>query len=77
MFTVDLTFGAVLYTVIGVLVIAGLWVWSDRRDRALYDATRRRTTFHCLKCDRVYTSARDHDLCRCPGCGHENSRLKF
>lgn len=77
MFTLDLSLATTLYTGLGVLVIAGLWVWADRRDRQFYDRTRRRTTFHCIKCDRVYTSAESHEVCRCPACGHENERLKF
>lgn len=77
MFSVDLTFATVLYTGGGVLVIAGLWLWFDRRDRAFYDATRKRSTYHCIKCDRVYTSTEPGEVSRCPACGHENSHLKF
>lgn len=77
MFKIDLTVGAMIYTGFGILVIAGLAIWADRRDRAFYDSTRRRTTFHCLKCNRVYTSAESHEVCKCPVCGHENPRLKF
>lgn len=77
MFTVDLSFATVLYTGAGLLVIAGLWFWFDRRDRAFYDSTRKRITFHCIKCDRTYTSTGPGDVSRCPGCGHENTRLKF
>ena len=77
MFKVDLTLATLIYTGLGTLVIAGLAMWADRRDRTFYDATRRRTTFHCIKCDRVYTSAKDHEVSPCPSCGHENTRLKF
>ncbi|HUG09540.1 MAG TPA: hydrogenase nickel incorporation protein HypA [Opitutaceae bacterium] len=77
MFTVDLTIATVVYTGLGFLTVAVLWVWSDRRDRQFYDATRRRTTFHCIKCTRVYTSTESREVSRCPVCGHENTRLKF
>jgi hypothetical protein len=77
MFTVDLSIATVAYAGLGVLTIAILWVWSERRDRLFYDSTRRRTTFHCIKCNRVYTSTESHEASRCPACGQENSRLKF
>ena len=77
MFPVEITFGFVLYALIGVLLIAGLWWFYDRRDRQYYDRTRRLTTFHCLKCHHVYTSTERRDLCACPRCGHENARLHF
>jgi hypothetical protein len=77
MFPLDLSLATALYVGLGALAIAILWFWGDRRDRQFYDQTRRRTTFHCIKCDRVYTSAESREVCRCPACGHENARLKF
>ena len=55
----------------------GLWLYYDRRDRRFYDATRHRTTFHCLKCGEVYTSAGAGEVASCPRCGHSNPRLRF
>lgn len=77
MFAVEITFGVVLYPLIGVLLIAGLWWFYDRRDRKFYDRTRRRTTFHCLKCQHVYTSTDRHEIDECPRCRHPNARLHF
>ncbi len=61
----------------GLVLLLVLWGYYDRRDRRLYDATRRKTTFHCLKCSHVYTSAGAPELCPCPRCGHPNPRLRF
>lgn len=77
MFSVELTFGVVLYPLIGVLLVCTLWWFYDRRDQRYYDRTRRRSTFHCLKCQHVYTSTAREDLANCPRCGHPNSRLHF
>jgi uncharacterized paraquat-inducible protein A len=77
MFDVDLSLAFVLYPVIGLVAVAGLWLYFDRRDRQFFDRTRRKTTFHCLKCDHVYSHAGPGELCPCPRCGHENPRLHF
>ncbi|HLP02531.1 MAG TPA: hydrogenase nickel incorporation protein HypA [Opitutaceae bacterium] len=77
MFSTDITIALVLAVAGGIALLVGLWVYYDRRDRRLYDGTRRKTTFHCLKCGHVYTSAERHELCACPRCGHENPRLHF
>ena len=61
----------------GLVLLLALWGYYDRRDRQLYDATRRKTTFHCLKCSHVYTSVGSQDLCPCPRCGHPNPRMQF
>jgi hypothetical protein len=76
-FSVDLNLIAVLYAGAGLVVVAVAWLYFDRRDRQFFDLTRRRTTFHCLKCGHVYAQARADDVCPCPRCGHENPRLHF
>lgn len=73
----DFTFQIVLY---GLLVPGGfgfLWLYYDRRDQALYAAERRKITFHCIRCDQLYTEKAGIDLAACPKCGHTNTRLKF
>ncbi len=77
MLPTDLTVALLLAVAGGIGLLVGLWAYYDRRDRRLYDATRRKTTFHCLKCSHVYTSAERHETCPCPRCGHENPRLHF
>jgi hypothetical protein len=64
----------------GLLVLGGfgfLWLYYDRRDRSLYDSGRRKITFHCIRCDQLYTEKTGTELAPCPKCGHVNSRLKF
>ena len=71
------TFDIIFY---GLMVLGGfsfLWVYYDRRDRAYYDTERRRITFHCIRCDHLYTEKRGTDMAPCPKCSHVNTRLKF
>lgn len=73
----DLTFAVVVYCVLVAALFLGLWLYYDRRDHARFEQERRRTVFHCIRCDRIYEARAGTELCRCPACGHENSRLKF
>lgn len=61
--------------VLGPFVV--LWIYSDRRDRNFYDRQRRKITFHCVRCDQLYTEKAGIELADCPKCGHRNVRLKF
>ena len=72
-YTLDiLIYGSVLVAVFGFL-----WVYYDRRDRGFYEEQRRRITFHCIRCDHLYTGATKAETVACPKCGHQNVRLKF
>ena len=73
----DLTTAAVLYCVIVAAVIVGLWLWYDRRDHRRFEAERRKTTFHCIRCDALDSAPAGTELCHCQKCGRENARLKF
>ncbi|PTX92439.1 hydrogenase nickel incorporation protein HypA [Opitutus sp. ER46] len=73
----DLTIGAVVYCVLTAVVFLGLWLWYDRRDHRRFELERRKTTFHCIRCDALYSAPTGTELCRCPHCGHENGRLRF
>lgn len=68
---------AVIYCALVAVAFLGLWLWYDRRDHARFEGQRRRTTFHCIRCDRLYTTPGRAELARCPRCGHENARLQF
>lgn len=68
---------AAAYCAIVGAIFLGLWLYHDRRDHQRFERERRRTTFHCIKCDRLYTSAEGTDLAPCPRCGHENARLRY
>ena len=73
----DYTLDVVLYGLLVLGVFGFLWVYYDRRDRAYYDALRRKITFHCIRCDRLYTEKKGTETAPCPQCGHVNLRLKF
>ena len=73
----DFTLDVLLYGVPVLGLFAFLWVYYDRRDRALYDAERIKITFHCIRCDHLYTEKVGTATAACPKCGHVNPRLKF
>ena len=73
----DFTLDVVLYGLLVLGVFGFLWFYYDRRDRALYDHKRRKITFHCIRCDHLYTEKAGTDTAKCPKCGHPNTRLKF
>jgi rRNA maturation endonuclease Nob1 len=74
---IELSTAAALYCVLVAAVFLSLWLSYDRRDHRLYDRERRKTTFHCIRCDRLYTAPEGTELQRCPRCGYENARLRF
>jgi hypothetical protein len=73
----DFSTAVFAYSVGVAALFMGLWLFYDRRDHLRYDKQRRQTTFHCIRCDRIYTSPDGTELCKCPRCGHENARLRF
>jgi ribosomal protein L37AE/L43A len=73
----DFTLAAALYGLVVLGAFGFLWFYYDRRDRAFYDAQRRKITFHCIRCNTLYTERPGADLMPCPRCGHPNTRLKF
>ena len=68
--------GAVFCTVVG-LTFLGIWLFYDRRDHERFERERRKATFLCIRCDRLYTAPGGPELRLCPRCGHENTRLRF
>ena len=73
----DLPVAAVVYCTLLAVVFLGLWLWYDRRDHQTFEQERRKATFHCIRCDRLYTAPVGTALARCPDCAYENTRLKF
>jgi hypothetical protein len=73
----ELPTAAAVYCALVGIVFVGTWLYYDRRDHASFERERRRTTFHCIRCDRLYTAPAGAELYPCPRCGHENSRLRF
>lgn len=73
----DLTTAAVVYCVLTAVAFVGLWLWYDRRDHRRFEQERRKTTFHCIRCDTVYSAPAGEEIRACPKCNHSNARLKF
>ncbi|MFM1851640.1 MAG: hypothetical protein RIS54_1324 [Verrucomicrobiota bacterium] len=68
---------AVIYCAVTGVFFLVLWLYYDRRDHARFERERRRTVFHCIRCDRIYEAPAGTEPCRCPRCDHENARLRF
>lgn len=73
----DLTTATVSYCIVVAGLFVGLWLWYDRRDHRRFDLERRKNTFHCIRCDALYTGSAGGDLAKCPQCGHDNARVRF
>ena len=73
----ELTTAAVILCTLVAIVFLSLWLWYDRRDHRTFEQERRKTTFHCIRCDELYTAPVGGEVAKCPRCGHENTRLKF
>ncbi len=73
----DFTIAAVIYCVLVAAIFLGLWRYYDHRDHRRFEIERRKTTFHCIRCDALYMAPAGTALCKCPRCGHENTRLRF
>lgn len=73
----DLTLGAVFFCVAAGIFFLVLWLYYDRRDHELFEKERRKTSFHCIRCDHLYAAKTGTEECECPRCGHRNLRLKY
>jgi uncharacterized paraquat-inducible protein A len=67
----------ILYVGVGMLVIFGLWLYYDLRDRNRHSAERDKVIFHCIKCSQIYTAPEKTEEAECPKCGFTNGRLRF
>ncbi len=73
----ELPVAAVVYCVLVAALFLSLWLFYDHRDHKRFEEERRRSTFHCIRCDTLYPGPSGAQLAKCPKCGHENSRLRF
>ncbi len=73
----EFTTATVIYCALVAVLFVGLWLYYDRRDHQRFELERRKTTFHCVRCDALYSAPDGTELCRCPKCSHENVRLRF
>jgi len=68
-------FSAVISAVL--LLVGAVSLLVSRRQKKAYEFLAKTETFHCLRCDSVYTAPAGSDSVECPKCGYKNSRLKF
>ena len=73
----ELSTATAIYCALVAVAFWGLWSYYDRRDQRRFELERRKTVFHCIRCDALYTAPTGTELSKCPKCGHENSRLRF
>lgn len=73
----SLTTPAALYIWSAVLVVLALYLYYDHRNGRRFARNRRKSAYHCVKCDHLYAANRDDALHPCPRCGHPNGRLKY
>ena len=72
-----LTLAVVVYCLLVAAIFLGLWLYYDRREHARFELERRKATFHCIRCDALYSAPGGTELAKCPRCAHENTRLRF
>jgi hypothetical protein len=65
------------FLILGMLFFLLASIYYDRRDRRLYDDTRRQHVHHCVKCGKTYTSSESGAAVACPACLFKNSALRF
>jgi hypothetical protein len=73
----DISTAAAVFCLLVAVVFLSLWMYYDRRDYALFEHARRKTTFCCIRCHHLYAATGEPQLCKCPKCGHENAKLRF
>lgn len=74
---IDISVFVMMYLTTGFAVVLGLWVYYDVRDRSLFDRERQKGSFHCVRCQHLYSANRHSRAVDCPACGFANTRLKF
>lgn len=73
----DFVTATVIFCLLIAVIFLGLWLFYDRRDYALFEHARKKSTFCCVRCQHLYSITGRPELGKCPQCGHENARLKF
>jgi len=61
----------------GLLGVGAATLAISRRQNKDYEKLAKTETFHCLRCDCVYTAESGSDAQPCPNCGYKNTKLRF
>ena len=77
MITITLANGFLIYLLLGIGVVLGLWIYYDLRDKSLYQAERSKAVFHCVKCGKIYAKKMEVKRSTCPRCQFRNTHLEF
>ena len=73
----DLLTAVVIYCFAVGVFFTGMWLFYGRREQAFFESARRKTTFLCVKCNKLYSASGNPEFRDCPRCGRENARLKY
>lgn len=73
----DLSVAAVFFCVVVGLFFLVLWLCYDRRDHRIFEGERRKSAFHCIRCNHLWAEKVGTGECVCPKCGNPSARLKF
>jgi len=78
MISLSLNLLVMVVLIMGIGGILCLWVYCEWMERKRMLAKRmRKVIYYCMKCERLYVSSEDGEICKCPECGLKNNRLKF
>jgi hypothetical protein len=67
----------VLYLLLILGPVIGVWILSGWRDRKMRTPLPRRWLYRCPECVSFYDSDEPLEKMRCPVCGRQNEQLKL
>ena len=77
MISISLADGFLVYLLVGMGMVIGLWLFYDIRDKNLYQSERSKTVYHCVKCGKIYADKMGVKQADCPRCEFKNTHLQF
>jgi hypothetical protein len=67
----------VVYLLLILIPLLGIWIWSERRDLVLRAPLPIKWLYRCMECEHFHESEEQSDKKQCPLCGRQNERLKI
>ena len=77
MIQLDVEIFYLLYFGAGFLLVFGLWIYMDHKDKLRSIPRQSKVIFHCIKCSQIYTGPHEGEEAECPRCSFNNARLRF